>query len=63
VRKLSEIAEGWWDYTTLDDDILNDAAKLTQNDLLKLSRPGFTIKVFDSLDSFYLDQGRYGALF
>ena len=54
MRKLSEIAEGWWDYTTLDDDILNDAAKLTQNDLLKLSRPGFTIKVFDSLDSFYL---------
>ena len=29
-RKLSTIAPDWWDYTTLDDEIIRDAAKLTQ---------------------------------
>ena len=28
-RKLSTIAPDWWDYTTLDNEIINDAAKLT----------------------------------
>lgn len=54
MRKLSKIAPEWWDYTTLDDEILNDAARLTEKDVSKLSRPGFTIKFYDTLEEFYL---------
>ena len=39
-RKTSMLAPDWWDYTTLDDDILNDAARLTPEDMLALSLPG-----------------------
>jgi len=38
-RKLSSIAPDWWDYTTLDTDIIRDAASLTPDKMLKLSRP------------------------
>jgi len=41
-RPLSKLAPDWWDYTTLDPEILADAARLTPRDLLQLSRPGFT---------------------
>jgi len=54
MRNESKVAKGWWDYTTLDPKILNEAAKLTERDLLKLSRPGFTVKFYDTLESFYL---------
>lgn len=37
-RKFSMLAPDWWDFTTLDDELLNDAAKLTPKDLLALSR-------------------------
>ena len=40
-RKLSAIAPDWWDYTTLDQDIIDTAARLTPEKMLKLSRPGF----------------------
>lgn len=53
-RKLSTIAPEWWDYTTLDDDILRDAAALTENDLQQLSRPGFAVVMYDTLEDFYL---------
>jgi hypothetical protein len=33
MRPLSKIAPDWWDYTTLDREILNDAAHLTVDDL------------------------------
>ena len=26
-RKLSSIAPGWWDYTTLDNDIIEEVAQ------------------------------------
>ena len=52
-RKLSSIAEGWWDYTTLDLEIINDAAKLEAEDLVQLSRPGFKVVMFDTLEEFY----------
>lgn len=54
MRKLSKVAPMWWDYTTLDDEILNDAARLSADDLLKLSRPGFTVRFYDTLEEFYL---------
>jgi glucosamine-6-phosphate deaminase len=53
-RKLSMLAPEWWDYTTLDDAILNDAAKLTPDDLLQLSRPGFRVVFYDTIEDFYL---------
>ena len=54
MRNISKVAEGWWDYTTLDTKILDDAAQLTAEDLLQLSRPGFTVKFYDTLESFYV---------
>ena len=53
-RKLSTIAPDWWDYTTLEDDIIRDAAALTERDLEQLSRPGFKVVMYDTLEDFYL---------
>ena len=53
-RKLSMLAPDWWDFTTLPDDLLNDAAKLTPADLLQLSRPGFRVVFYDTIQEFYL---------
>ncbi len=53
-RKLSAISPDWWDYTTLDSDIIKDAAQLTLEKLTRLSRPGFKIVVYDTLADFYL---------
>jgi glucosamine-6-phosphate deaminase len=54
LRKKSILAEDWWDYTTLDHAILNDAATLSAKDLLELSRPGFRVVFYDTLEDFYL---------
>jgi glucosamine-6-phosphate deaminase len=54
MRPLSKVAPDWWDYTTLDREILDDAAKLTAHDLLQLSRPGFEVRFYDTLQGFYL---------
>jgi glucosamine-6-phosphate deaminase len=53
-RKPSHIAPDWWDYTTLDSSLINDAAKLTERDLRQLSRPGFKVVMYDTLEDFYL---------
>lgn len=53
-RKLSMLAPDWWDFTTLDDELLNDAAKLTPEDLLQLSRDGFKVLIYDTREDFYL---------
>ena len=53
-RKLSSIAPDWWDYTTLDDALIADAARLTARDLAQLSRPGFRVVFYDTLEEFYL---------
>ena len=53
-RKLSSIAPDWWDYTTLDTDIIERAARLTPEDMRKLSRPGFRVMFYDTLEDFYL---------
>jgi len=55
-RKHSSIAPDWWDYTTLDDDIIRDAAALTPSQMLKLSRPGFKVVIYDTLEEFYLSE-------
>ena len=53
-RKRSAIAPDWWDYTTLDADLLADAARLTPDDMRQLSRPGFRVVFYDTLEEFYL---------
>ena len=53
-RKLSMLAPDWWDFTTLPDDLLNDAAKLSPKDLIQLSRIGFRVIIYDTLEDFYL---------
>lgn len=54
MRPLSKIAPDWWDYTTLDVELLNDAARLSASDLAALARPGFAIKFYDTIEDFYL---------
>jgi glucosamine-6-phosphate deaminase len=54
MRPHSKIAPDWWDYTTLDTEILDDAARLTAEDLLQLSRRGFAVKFYDTREDFYL---------
>jgi len=54
MRNISKVAVDWWDYTTLDEEILGDAARLTEKDIRQLSRPGFEVKFYDTLESFYL---------
>ena len=54
MRKLSCVAPGWWDYTTIDQAIVQDAARLTPHDLEQLSRPGFRVVMYDTIEEFYL---------
>jgi glucosamine-6-phosphate deaminase len=54
MRKISKVAPEWWDYTTLDDGILRDASALKAKDLVGLSREGFTVKIYDTLEEFYM---------
>ena len=52
-RPLSKIAPDWWDYTTLDKEILDEAAKLTPESMVALSRPGFKVVIYETLEEFY----------
>jgi hypothetical protein len=53
MRGISRVARDYWDYTTLDREILDDAARLTEKDLLELARPGFSVRFFDTRESFF----------
>lgn len=52
-RPISKVAPDWWDYTTLDPHLLGDAARLAPDDLLQLSRDGFQVTFYDTLEEFY----------
>lgn len=54
MRKLSVVAPDWWDYTTLDDELVRDVARLTVEDMAQLSRPGFRVVMYDTIQEFYL---------
>jgi glucosamine-6-phosphate deaminase len=54
MRAWSKISRDWWDYTTLDPEILDAAARLTVDDLAALARPGFAIRFYDTREDFYL---------
>src|SRR3954470_12018750 len=53
-RKLSSIAPDWWDYTTLDNDLIDEVARLKPREIEKLSRPGFRVVMYDTLEDFYV---------
>ena len=53
-RVLSKVAPDWWDYTTLAAEIGRDAARLTPDDMLGLSREGFRVVFYDTIEEFYL---------
>jgi glucosamine-6-phosphate deaminase len=48
------LAPDWWDFTTLNNELLNDAARLTPEDMQHLSREGFKVVFYDTLEDFYL---------
>ncbi len=54
MRAISKVAPEWWDYTTLDREILNDVEKLKPKDIQELSREGFMVKFYDTVEEFYL---------
>ncbi len=54
MRSISKVAPDWWDYTTLDRDILDAAARLTVDDFPGLSREGFSVKMYETIEDFYL---------
>jgi glucosamine-6-phosphate deaminase len=53
-RPVSKIAPGWWDYTTLPRELLDEVARLTEQDLLGLARDGFRVVMYDTRDEFFL---------
>src|SRR3954466_12170699 len=53
-RPLSAIAPDWWDYTTLDTSLIEEAARLTPRDLARLARPGFSVILYDTAEDFYV---------
>lgn len=56
MRKTSSIAPDWWDYTTLelDQEVVDEIARLTPEEMINLSRPGFKVVFFDTVEEFYL---------
>jgi glucosamine-6-phosphate deaminase len=53
-RPVSKVAPGWWDFTTLEDELLEDAARLDESGVASLARPGFEVTFYDTLEEFYL---------
>ncbi|HZT40845.1 MAG TPA: hypothetical protein VFA07_01585 [Chthonomonadaceae bacterium] len=53
-RPISRIAPDWWDWTTLETALVQDASRLSVRDLEQLSRPGFQVVMYDTLEEFYL---------
>ena len=54
MRKHSVVAPEWWDYTTLNEELLTEVAQLTAEDMLALSRDGFKVIFHDTLEDLYL---------
>jgi glucosamine-6-phosphate deaminase len=52
--RKSSISADWWDYTCLPVEIVDEVARLTARDVEKLSRPGFRVVMYDTLEDFYL---------
>ena len=52
-RPISKVAPDWWDYTTLEPELLADAARLTEQDLVGFSREGLQVTLYDTLEEFF----------
>lgn len=53
-RPLSSLAPTWWDYTTLPCEIIEAVIRINPRELQRLSRPGFKVVLYDTLEDFYL---------
>ncbi|HMO63976.1 MAG TPA: glucosamine-6-phosphate isomerase [Verrucomicrobiota bacterium] len=53
-HRPSLISPNWWDYTCLPAELVEEVAHLTPRDLERLSRPGFRVVMYDTLEDFYL---------
>ena len=53
-RPVSKVAPQWWDYTTLEPELVADVPKLNARAMERLSRPGFKVVMYDTLEDFYL---------
>jgi len=53
MRAISKVAPEWWDYTTLDREILEDAAKINIDNLQSFERDGFKINIYDTVQELY----------
>lgn len=53
MRAVSKVAPEWWDYTTLDREILDEAAKINIDNLKSFERDGFEINIYDTVQEFY----------
>ncbi len=56
IREVSKLSQQWWDFTTIDQSIINDAAKLTLKDIEQLARPGFEVHFYDSREELFMAQ-------
>lgn len=56
MRALSKVAPGWWDYTTLEPELLDDVARLSEKDVAQLARPGFAVCFYDTIQEFYASE-------
>ena len=52
--RASAISADWWDYTCLPADLIDEVVRLTPRDLERLSRPGFRVVFYETLEDFYL---------
>ena len=52
--RSSSISPDWWDYTCLPLELVEEVARLTPDDLEQLSRPGFRVVFYETLEDFYL---------
>ena len=53
MRAISKVAPEWWDYTTLDIDILDEAARINIDNLQSFERDGFKINIYDTVQELY----------
>lgn len=56
MRRISSIAPDWWDYTTLELDpkTMDKIASMGAEEMIKLSRPGFKVVFYETVEDFYL---------
>lgn len=53
-RRLSAVAREWWDYTTLEEELLIEASTLSMEEMQNMAREGFALHFYDTLEDFYL---------